>query len=140
MSNDTGYSREVIEYSGRGFRKATYLVIGLIAAYLIILAAGWIPSVNGEHEGHSEEAVASETADHLLPAGSADEEGPAQERYVPPLWAIAPFALILLAIAVLPLIPATSHWWEHNINRFLVAMVLAAVTFFYYGLLHPGGG
>ncbi|MFH1965371.1 MAG: sodium:proton antiporter, partial [Acidobacteriota bacterium] len=61
------------------------------------------------------------------------------ERYVPPIPAVVPFILLLLSIAVLPLIPATSHWWEHNSNRFLVAAFLGAITLIYYGVLHPGG-
>ena len=36
-------------------------------------------------------------------------------------------ALLLLAIALLPLIPATAHWWEHNRNKLLVSGGLAAV-------------
>lgn len=40
-----------------------------------------------------------------------------------PLVSIAPFALLLLSIAVLPLTAA--HWWEHNRNRALVAGLLA---------------
>ncbi len=40
-----------------------------------------------------------------------------------PLWSIAPFAVLLLCIAVLPLV--TPHWWEHNKNRALVAAVLS---------------
>ena len=33
-----------------------------------------------------------------------------------------PFVLLLAGIAVLPLIPATAHWWESNLNRFKVAV------------------
>jgi Na+/H+ antiporter NhaD/arsenite permease-like protein len=54
----------------------------------------------------------------------------------PPIWTVIPFVLLLAAIAVLPLIPATNHWWESNWNRFLVAMVLAAVALVYYAFLH----
>lgn len=54
----------------------------------------------------------------------------------PPTWAVAPFALLLGAIAVLPLLPATKHWWESNRNRFLVAASLGLVTLTYYTLLH----
>jgi Na+/H+ antiporter NhaD/arsenite permease-like protein len=32
-----------------------------------------------------------------------------------PLWSVAPFAAILLCIAVLPLV--AGHWWEHNRNK-----------------------
>ncbi len=39
------------------------------------------------------------------------------------LWLAAPFALLLLAIAVLPL--AAHHWWESNRNRGIVAGALA---------------
>jgi Na+/H+ antiporter NhaD/arsenite permease-like protein len=40
-----------------------------------------------------------------------------------PLSALAPFVLLLLAIALLPLIAA--HWWERNRNKALVAGALA---------------
>jgi Na+/H+ antiporter NhaD/arsenite permease-like protein len=36
---------------------------------------------------------------------------------------LAPFALLLLAIAVLPLLAA--HWWEHNRNKGIIAALLA---------------
>ena len=49
---------------------------------------------------------------------------------------VGPFALLLAAIAVLPLVPATSHWWHSNLHRFYVAGGLAAITLAYYLLLH----
>jgi Na+/H+ antiporter NhaD/arsenite permease-like protein len=39
-------------------------------------------------------------------------------------WAAIPFALLLVAIAVLPLIPATAHHWERNSVKLAVALVL----------------
>jgi len=57
-------------------------------------------------------------------------------RHHPPYWTVAPFALLLGAIAVLPLIPATEHWWESNLHRFYVAGGLALVALTYYFLLH----
>ncbi len=39
-----------------------------------------------------------------------------------PLPALAPFALLLLAIALLPLF--AGHWWEHNKNKALVSVLL----------------
>ena len=36
-----------------------------------------------------------------------------------PVWSIAPFVLLLLAIALLPLV--ASHWWHSNVHRALVA-------------------
>jgi Na+/H+ antiporter NhaD/arsenite permease-like protein len=59
--------------------------------------------------------------------------------YSPPSpWSFAPFVLLLLAIAVLPLIPACAHWWEKNRNKLLVALALAAATLIYYAFIHPG--
>ena len=46
---------------------------------------------------------------------------------------VTPFALLLLAIAILPLIPATEHWWENNLHRFYVAAGLSLITLLYYG-------
>ncbi|WP_420207951.1 sodium:proton antiporter [Candidatus Electronema sp. JC] len=53
---------------------------------------------------------------------------------IPPVW-IAPFALLLLCIAVLPL--AAHHWWESNRNRALVsgffALIFAAYMLLSFG-------
>ena len=43
-----------------------------------------------------------------------------------PLAACAPFALLLAAIAVLPL--AAPHWWERHRNKALVALLLGGVS------------
>ena len=53
----------------------------------------------------------------------------------PPLIMVAPFAILLLSIAFLPLIPATAHWWENNMNRLLVAGSLGFLTLLYYFFL-----
>jgi Na+/H+ antiporter NhaD/arsenite permease-like protein len=51
---------------------------------------------------------------------------------VPPLGWLAPFVAMLLAIAVFPLVPALSHWWEHNRNRLIVSLALAAVALVHF--------
>ena len=53
-------------------------------------------------------------------------------KHHPPYWMVIPFAALLLCVAVLPLVPATSHWWEHNTNKFFVAGSLAVLTLLYY--------
>jgi Na+/H+ antiporter NhaD/arsenite permease-like protein len=53
--------------------------------------------------------------------------------------AILPFAVLLGAIAVFPLNRLTSHWWEHNYNKLLVAVGLAAITLVYLAFGHPAG-
>ncbi len=57
----------------------------------------------------------------------------------PAVYAVIPFAGLLLAIALLPLFHKTEHWWEHNKNRFLVAASLGGVTLLYYAFLYGHG-
>ena len=47
-----------------------------------------------------------------------------------PAWSVLPFAGLLLAIAVLPLVHRTAHWWESNGNKFVVSIAcgLAALA------------
>jgi Na+/H+ antiporter NhaD/arsenite permease-like protein len=56
----------------------------------------------------------------------------------PHLFWIWPFTAILLAIALLPLLPPTRHWWEQNRYKLLVALLLAVPTLVYYGLRGTG--
>lgn len=72
-------------------------------------------------------------------AGGGGSHGGAEEHAAkpPPLFMVGPFALLLLAIAVLPLLPHASHWWEHNKHKLLIAVALGLVTLAYY--LTAGG-
>ena len=45
-------------------------------------------------------------------------QGPA---FTVPWWSVLPFAILLLLIALLPVLAA--HWWEHPVNKLLVAGV-----------------
>lgn len=101
----------------RSSGKALLLISTALGAYLLLLAAGIFPAV---HE-------------------RAPAESGGQGSFVPGLWATLPFIALLLAIAILPLLSATRHWWERNQNRFLVAAALSVLTLGYYGLFHPGG-
>jgi Na+/H+ antiporter NhaD/arsenite permease-like protein len=76
------------------------------------------------------------TGHHGAGAGP-EHHGPPEGYKLPPLWACAPFVLLLLSIAVLPLVPGTAYWWEHNINRLAVAALLGAVTLLFYACVHP---
>ncbi|MBM9577835.1 sodium:proton antiporter [Leptospira sp. 201903070] len=47
-----------------------------------------------------------------------------------PYWSVIPFVLILLSIALLPIVShTTSHWWESNTNKLILALGLAAISF-----------
>jgi Na+/H+ antiporter NhaD/arsenite permease-like protein len=63
-----------------------------------------------------------------------DGHAAAHDRHVPPLWGLGvlPFAGLLGAIAVLPLLPWTRHWWENNLNRLIVSLIAATLTLVYY--------
>ncbi|WP_026460710.1 sodium:proton antiporter [Schaalia suimastitidis] len=45
-----------------------------------------------------------------------------------PWWSLIPFVLMLGSIALLPIIPATSHWWEKNSSQLTVALALGIPT------------
>ncbi len=87
------------------------------------------------HEGEAEPGHEAEAEHgHEAEAEHAAEHAP---PVPPPYWTVTPFILLLAAIAVLPLIPFTQHWWESNLHRFYVAAGLGLLTLLYYALLHP---
>ncbi|MSR41012.1 MAG: sodium:proton antiporter [Phycisphaerales bacterium] len=53
------------------------------------------------------------------------------------IFGAAPFVLLLLAIAVLPLLRSTAHWWESNPHRYAVSMT-AALLAVLYGICNDG--
>ncbi len=62
----------------------------------------------------------------LLPGAALASEGETGAGFpgeLLPLWSVAPFVLLLLSIAVLPL--TVTHWWEHNRNKAIVSAALA---------------
>ncbi|MGD9126291.1 MAG: sodium:proton antiporter, partial [Planctomycetia bacterium] len=98
----------------------------------------------GEGHGATDEPLSEEVHkidEKLAKEGITVEEGPAygkdkKKLTPPPFWTVIPFVLLLGAIAVLPLIPATEHWWESNKSRFLVAAGLGLITLLYYLFFH----
>jgi len=94
-------------------------------------------AADAEHDVDTEHGV-EEPAEHTQAPDGEHHAAPggAPSAVHPPFWMILPFALLLLAIAVLPLVPWTEHWWESNLNRFYVAAILGALTLLYYLLLH----
>ena len=89
--------------------KLPIVIFTVLVSLGIATWLGWF--LAGHHEGHGGEHIS----------------------HMPHLWyvGILPFIAILGAIAVLPLLNFTRHWWEHNINRFFVAMCCSAATIGY---------
>jgi Na+/H+ antiporter NhaD/arsenite permease-like protein len=69
-----------------------------------------------------------------LIAYTLPREGEPHEVHAPHWWGVGliPFIAILAAIALLPLIPRTHHWWESNRNRLIVSLIFGALTVIYY--------
>ena len=127
------------------YRKTIAALVAVIVVYLGLLVAGlpqkWTAAQFAPHGSrfaavvaHPGDENASETTGVSAEAGKTSEKD-AAEPAIPPLWTVAPFVILLLCIAILPLIPATEHWWESNRNRFIVAAILGAVTLGYYAFL-----
>lgn len=56
-----------------------------------------------------------------------------------PWWSLIPFVTMLLSIAILPLVPATQHWWERPRNQLALALVLGLPVAAWVVLTgHPG--
>ena len=45
-----------------------------------------------------------------------------------PAWMLIPFVVMLLCIAVLSLIPHVDEWWEHNLHKLYVSLILGVPT------------
>lgn len=96
-------------------------------------------SVAGLHDEHKTDASHETVSKHEAAAThGAHGQGEAGLHYTPPLWAVAPFVILLLCIAILPLIHRVEHWWHHNRNKFIIAAALAIVTLLYYLLRSVG--
>jgi len=110
----------------------------LILGYGIALFYGWPQKATALIVAQDEGHVADHGFAPLHPEEAKDEaphqaHAHPQQTVEPPaiVW-VTPFALLLLAIAILPLVPATAHWWESNLHRFYVAAILGLVTLGYY--------
>jgi Na+/H+ antiporter NhaD/arsenite permease-like protein len=99
-------------------------ILAVVVAYFIALCVGW------------PQAATQQIVTHLSEPAAIRPQ--AESVTAPPIWTVLPFVFLLGGIAVLPLIPHTSHWWESNWNRFKLAGGLALATMAYYGFLHSG--
>ena len=101
------------------------------------------PAEDASSAAHPEEAGASASEWHAAPAKnddphvapSGDSSAPAAQP-LPHLVIVVPFVLLLACIAILPLTPGVSHWWESNLHRFLVAAGLGLVVAVYYAYFY----
>lgn len=111
--------------------------LGLWAVAILLVAAvptlgrAQAPEVvaapdSAEQREHAEHAHDDHTAgdshdDHAAGHGEHSDHGPKLGSLLPP-FAVIPFSILLLCIAVFPL--ANPHWWEHNSNKGIIAGIL----------------
>lgn len=103
-------------------------ILVVVVFYGIALALGWPQKFTQQ--------IVAQPIRHTAAITDAAADHQPHDLVAPPFWTVIPFVLLLAGIAVLPLIPATSHWWESNLNRFKVAGGLALLTLLYYAFLH----
>ena len=80
----------------------------------------------GERESKSPDGPGSTSLPTLTPTSLV------MVNEVPSVFWSTPFVLLLLAIALLPLVPVAHHWWERNSVKLLVGLVLSAVVLAHY--------
>ena len=122
--------------SQAGSNRSVAIVLALIlAGYLALAWGGWPQQATAKIAATASHAAGAD------PRAASSPEG-AQLKPHPPLWMALPFALLLFCIAVCPLIPGVSHWWESNLHKFMVAGGLGVLTLLYYLLVyrHPVAG
>lgn len=96
-------------------RVATWLVAA--AAVLLLITVVVAPDLALAAGGEAAEAH-----------GDAGHHGPSLGDVLP-MWSVVPFAGLLLSIALLPMV--AEHWWHHNKNQLLVAVLWASPVFVY---------
>ena len=153
--HETAPSTSGIRRSSRTTLAGVGVALGI---YLAALLAGapqhgrdLLVAAQASHGEHAAKETGHETSHAVDPgdhgtapddnhAAGHDDHGDEASLHAagppPPAWAVTPFLLLLGAIAVLPLIPALAHWWEHNSSKLLVAGSLGLITLGYYLVLH----
>jgi Na+/H+ antiporter NhaD/arsenite permease-like protein len=107
-------------------------IAALLVAYAAAVAFGW-PQYGRDLLVQAQAAHETEAHGEAHGPDAAAHGGVSTS---PPPATVLPFAVLLAAIAILPLTPQLSHWWEHNSSKLLVAGCLALVTLGYYAFMH----
>lgn len=131
------HSQEVAPTAGR------YRLFNTIGCTLVVILSviGLFSAQHG-HDDHGEGTPLATDASVVsvdqdgIPLSAEGVENEAKETTLPNLWQLGsiPFVLLLLSIAVLPLIPATEHWWHINRHKLCTGLVLAGLTLVYYAV------
>jgi Na+/H+ antiporter NhaD/arsenite permease-like protein len=120
---------EKYQYPNRSVEVSLTLIL---AAYLVAALMGWPQQITAKIADHSQKSASIRHPD----SKDINESLTSAPTACPPFSMILPFALLLVAIAILPLTPGVSHWWDGNLHKFLVAGCLSLLTLGYYLLVY----
>ncbi len=99
--------------------RRTSLIVVVAALFFGSFGAGFLPALSPLEAGFP----------GVAEAGPWLNFGEGARHWVPSLWAVVPFALMLLSIALVPLI--NEHWWENDRNRGAICAVLGIPVLLY---------
>ncbi len=105
----------------------------LVFVKLILLALLLVSPVLAEDTHGAEHATEAQAAGHET--GMHAEASGDHHSALPPMWLVAPFAILLIMIATGPLF--YPHLWEHHYPK--IAMALGSIVAVYYGFLMDHG-
>jgi Na+/H+ antiporter NhaD/arsenite permease-like protein len=112
-----------------------YQRLGLLflVAALVLLALGLAARAPlFASRGEAAPGAPHETeAAHEAQPGPGEAPAHGSDAFVPPLVWVVPFAAILLVVAIFPLVPGLSGFWDGNRNKLLVSAVLGLPVAFY---------
>ena len=100
------------------FAAALLLTIGLAGGTAFFAERGGV-------QPRSEEPL------HMEPAGASSQAAASGHDFVPPVVWVVPFGAMLLVVAVFPLVPALTGFWDSNRNKLFVSAVLGLPVAFY---------
>ena len=119
----------------------------MVIAIAVLLCVYGIACWKGIPQEATRQIVAGESGAEAKPptdsrSGEAGHQSAGDAKSHPPYFMIAPFALLLIGIAVFPLTPRVADWWDNNLHRFYVAFGLGFATLLYYAVAfeHPVEG
>jgi len=122
------------EHRGKG-NVVVWSIASVIGVYLISALLGQPQYATSLVQAAHEHGAVHDVEPHdagLAHSGEAHGDG----SMAPPYWTVAPFVLLLGAVAIFPLMTKTEHWWDSNTNRFKVAALLGLATLGYFAFLH----
>lgn len=111
-------------------------IVLIVLVYALSLAGGWPQKGTRLVAEQAQREQAAERAEQHAEEAQQHAAALYHHSAAPPVWMITPFALLLLAIAVFPLVPGLSHWWDRNLHKLYVSVGLALLTLLYYLVAH----